>query len=152
MTPEVQNGYIPEHEFIRDPADCARVRCFREGCDANDHNHRVYRNQKGAGAASGRPDQAATRPAESAEARKMDRVCLNRASQGGGERRVAMATNKRAKIAAQVFSPTRAIRNLADEPLTADDWRKVWEARKSFIAAIRQIVFDARCRAEGERA
>jgi hypothetical protein len=54
--------------------------------------------------------------------------------------------DKRAKIAAKVFSPDRATRNLADEPLTADDWRKVWESIKSFRAAVRQIVFDARCR------
>lgn len=52
----------------------------------------------------------------------------------------------RRKIAAQVFSPDRATRNLADEPLTVDDWRKVWEAYKSFRAALRQIVFEARLR------
>lgn len=56
--------------------------------------------------------------------------------------------NERKKIAAQVFTPTQATRNLADEPLTADDWRKVYEARRALIAAIRQIVFDARCRKE----
>lgn len=53
----------------------------------------------------------------------------------------------RAKIAAQVFAPARAIRNLVDEPLTADDWRKVWNALQAFRAAVRQIVFEARCRA-----
>lgn len=58
---------------------------------------------------------------------------------------------KRAKIAAQVFSPERATRSLADEPLTADDWRKVWEALKNFRAAVRQIVFEARCRREPSR-
>lgn len=52
----------------------------------------------------------------------------------------------RAKIAAKVFAPVAANRQLVDEPLTADDWRRVWEARQSFLAAIRQIVFDARCR------
>lgn len=52
----------------------------------------------------------------------------------------------RAKIAAAVFSATATTRNLADEPLTADDWAKVWQAKKNFTAALRQIVFDARCR------
>lgn len=52
----------------------------------------------------------------------------------------------RAKIAAQVFAPMRATRQLADEPLAADDWRKVWEALQAFRAAVRQIVFEARCR------
>jgi hypothetical protein len=52
----------------------------------------------------------------------------------------------RSKIAAQVFAPARATRKLTGEPLTADDWRKVWEAYKAFVAAVRQIVFEARCR------
>lgn len=52
----------------------------------------------------------------------------------------------RAKIAAQVFSPKGANRDLAGEPLTSDDWRKVWEAIQNFRAAVRQIVLEARCR------
>lgn len=49
----------------------------------------------------------------------------------------------RHKIAAKVFGPQRATRNLADVPLTADDWRKVYEAQQCFRAAVRQIVFEA---------
>lgn len=52
----------------------------------------------------------------------------------------------RIKIAAKVFAPTAARRALVDEPLTSDDWRRVWEARQNYLAAVRQIVFDARCR------
>ena len=53
---------------------------------------------------------------------------------------------QRANIAAKVFAPVAANRQLAGEPLTADDWRRVWEARQNFLAAIRQIVFNARIR------
>lgn len=58
--------------------------------------------------------------------------------------------NRRAQFAAQVFAPDRANRNLSSEPLTADDWRRVWEAKKAFTAALRQIVYEARLRAKGE--
>lgn len=56
----------------------------------------------------------------------------------------------RAKIASTVFAPTRATRKVADEPLTPDDWRKIWEAMQNFRATVRQIVFEARCRREAE--
>lgn len=49
----------------------------------------------------------------------------------------------RKKIAAKVFAPAVANRKLADVPLTADDWRKVYEAQQAFRAAVRQIVFNA---------
>ena len=52
----------------------------------------------------------------------------------------------RHKIAAKVFGPVAANRNLADEPLSVDDWRKVWEALQGFRAAVRQIVLEARIR------
>lgn len=54
------------------------------------------------------------------------------------------------KIAADAFAPIAATRHLSDEPLTTGDWLRVWEAKKNFLAAIRQIVFEARCRAADE--
>jgi hypothetical protein len=60
-----------------------------------------------------------------------------------------MKQSKRAKIASQVFTPSRATRKLADEPLTPDDWRKIYEAQQNFIAAVRRVVFEARCREAG---
>lgn len=55
-------------------------------------------------------------------------------------------TPSRRKIIADVFGRQTADRNLVDEPLSADDWRRVYELKQGLIAGVRQVVLNARLR------
>lgn len=55
-------------------------------------------------------------------------------------------TTARNKIIADVFGRPSADRSLVDEPLSAEDWRRVYDLKQGFIAAVRQVVLDARRR------
>lgn len=58
-------------------------------------------------------------------------------------------TTKRLRIIAQTCAPdVPANRPLIDEPLTADDWQRIWHARQGFLATVRQVVCEARLREE----
>ena len=64
----------------------------------------------------------------------------------------ATVTSARRKIIADVVDRKSADRRLSDEPLSADDWRRVYELKQGFIAAVRQVVLDARLREKSTKA